>query len=252
MDFTEAIYYIQGHHEKKHLKLAEECIVNHLRTLEENNFEEIAISNYFLLSAKLQYGLAFETREEKKIYEAMINNFQKRKKELERNYRKEKTGFAKNQLFSFLNMIEGYFSHLHFMYDRHDFFEAVDRMHKEKMDLRFDRFWYERRFFKWSIYLAMRLSSMYGTSFFRWGGTVIMTVFIFGMLFIISDPHLEIVKDKGRHLVDYFYFSAVTMTTLGYGDITPLTVPQKIIAALEAIVGYIQLGILLILLQRKI
>lgn len=41
---------------------------------------------------------------------------------------------------------------------------------------------------------------------------------------------------------DYVYFSAITWTTVGYGDITP-TPSSRLITASEAISGYIYMGI---------
>ncbi len=41
-----------------------------------------------------------------------------------------------------------------------------------------------------------------------------------------------------------YYFSFVTLTTLGYGDITPVSDPAKSLAMLEAIVGQIYLTVL--------
>lgn len=42
---------------------------------------------------------------------------------------------------------------------------------------------------------------------------------------------------------DSLYFSIVTITTLGYGDLTPLTDTGKAIAALEALAGIVLLGL---------
>jgi voltage-gated potassium channel len=43
----------------------------------------------------------------------------------------------------------------------------------------------------------------------------------------------------------FTYFSFVTLTTLGYGDITPVTRPAKNLAALEAIFGQLYLAVLI-------
>ncbi len=44
---------------------------------------------------------------------------------------------------------------------------------------------------------------------------------------------------------DLYYFSFVTMTTLGYGDITPVSQPARSLAILEAISGVMFLGVLI-------
>jgi voltage-gated potassium channel len=42
-----------------------------------------------------------------------------------------------------------------------------------------------------------------------------------------------------------FYYSFVTLTTLGYGDITPISDPAKSLAMLEAIVGQMYIAVLI-------
>lgn len=42
---------------------------------------------------------------------------------------------------------------------------------------------------------------------------------------------------EGWSYVDSFYFSVITLTTIGYGDLTPTTDISKIIAAFYAILG---------------
>jgi hypothetical protein len=44
---------------------------------------------------------------------------------------------------------------------------------------------------------------------------------------------------------DLMYFSNVTLTTLGYGDITPLSQPAKMFATLQAIVGQLYVAIVI-------
>ncbi len=48
------------------------------------------------------------------------------------------------------------------------------------------------------------------------------------------------------------YYSVVTFTTLGFGDITPRTPLAAGIVMLEVIVGYLMLGILISILATKV
>jgi len=48
-----------------------------------------------------------------------------------------------------------------------------------------------------------------------------------------------------------FYFSAVTITTLGYGDIVPITNTARILVALESIIGLVLIGLFLNSLARE-
>ena len=43
----------------------------------------------------------------------------------------------------------------------------------------------------------------------------------------------------------FFYYSFVTLTTLGYGDIIPLTTPARAISFVEAIIGQIYVAVLI-------
>ena len=62
--------------------------------------------------------------------------------------------------------------------------------------------------------------------------------FLFPGSFTIPD---DAFKDGGYH---FLYFSFVTITTLGYGDITPLTQKASSLAIIEALVGQIYLVVL--------
>lgn len=54
-------------------------------------------------------------------------------------------------------------------------------------------------------------------------------------------PHGESVFRSGTHL----YYSLITMATVGYGDITPIQPVAAMLAALEAIIGQMYVGIVI-------
>jgi hypothetical protein len=84
--------------------------------------------------------------------------------------------------------------------------------------------------------------------------------FLLGLAWALAYGMLEVVHpgsfpvratDLGvsafRHgwLSDLLYLSFVTLSTLGYGDLTPLSRPAKVLTVLEAIVGQLFLAILI-------
>ncbi|MFA5352389.1 MAG: potassium channel family protein, partial [Candidatus Gracilibacteria bacterium] len=74
---------------------------------------------------------------------------------------------------------------------------------------------------------------------------------IYATLDYLSVGHmLQQYKNAGSFF-DYFYFSIVTFTTLGYGDIVPVTIIEKIIVGVEVLLGFTMLGIFINLIKQK-
>jgi membrane associated rhomboid family serine protease len=65
--------------------------------------------------------------------------------------------------------------------------------------------------------------------------------FVFFLVDLIYPSSFDLV---GRHKGDvgsYLYFSMVTLSTLGYGDIVPMSPPARALASLEAVLGQLYL-----------
>jgi voltage-gated potassium channel len=70
----------------------------------------------------------------------------------------------------------------------------------------------------------------------------LMWAFIYSLLEIIQPGSFAI--GEGQIEIDrllFIYYSLVTITTLGYGDITPVTPPANAFSSLEAVIGQIYL-----------
>jgi hypothetical protein len=65
-----------------------------------------------------------------------------------------------------------------------------------------------------------------------------------GSFSISNDLLAEKVAGESMHLQTFTYFSFVTMTTLGYGDITPVTENAQTVAWLEALIGQLYLAVM--------
>jgi hypothetical protein len=71
---------------------------------------------------------------------------------------------------------------------------------------------------------------------------------MWGMIFIlmeILEPGSITLGQSGEGTFHFFYFSFVTITTLGYGDITPASEIARSLALLEAVIGQIYLVVLI-------
>ncbi len=65
-------------------------------------------------------------------------------------------------------------------------------------------------------------------------------------------PAFNFAATNASALVNAFYFSVVVMTTLGFGDITPLTSAAKISVALQCLTSYVMFALLVGVAMRGV
>ena len=101
--------------------------------------------------------------------------------------------------------------------------------------------------FNYMLYKIWSITSDCGRSIKRW------CLWIFGIIVFFSVLYAFSGVDYGEHdnWIAPFYYSVVTITTLGYGDIVPATPVARIIAIFEVCIGYIMLGGLLSIFTNK-
>lgn len=80
-----------------------------------------------------------------------------------------------------------------------------------------------------------------------YGGAYLFLIFLFAAIFYFYPMPMGI----SRSFTESLYFSISTITTLGYGDITPNTNVGKIMASVEALLGIALLGLFLNALSHK-
>lgn len=97
------------------------------------------------------------------------------------------------------------------------------------------------------VYWIWRLTSDCGRSLFRWGLSILAVVLLFAALY----TQLDIDYGKYKTSLSPIYFSIVTITTLGYGDAVPVSVPAQIACMLEVVAGYMALGGMLSIFANK-
>ena len=79
-----------------------------------------------------------------------------------------------------------------------------------------------------------------------YGFTYLSLIPLFGLIFFF----LPDTTGKEISLIESMYFSAVTITTLGYGDISPANDLGRVIAATESVLGITLIGLFLNALSR--
>jgi len=76
-----------------------------------------------------------------------------------------------------------------------------------------------------------------------WANAYALTETLVPDSFSLSSPALkELATWHGRHAL-FNYFSVVTLTTMGYGDITPVRPPATALAMLEAVFGQFYIAV---------
>jgi hypothetical protein len=97
------------------------------------------------------------------------------------------------------------------------------------------------------VYGLWKITSNYGESLGRWVIMCIVVIlsfaFAYGRFGTITSGVDS--TDKSLRFYDYIYFSIVTFTTLGYGDLHPIGLTGQILACAEVIFGVIMFGVLL-------
>lgn len=78
---------------------------------------------------------------------------------------------------------------------------------------------------------------------FIWAGYLLWSLFLCCILAVFAFeydllPHPPASSGtESRPLVDYLYYEVITFTTVGYGDIIPITLPAKVFAMFTALFG---------------
>jgi len=97
------------------------------------------------------------------------------------------------------------------------------------------------------VYWVWWVTSDCGRSFARLGLWIGLLLVVFAALFD------QVAVDYGDHptFLSPIYYSVVTLSTLGYGDVVPASAAAQIVAMLEVIVGYLALGGLISIFANK-
>ena len=97
------------------------------------------------------------------------------------------------------------------------------------------------------LFWVWQLTSDCGRSLFRWGVTIFVVVVVFAGLY----SNLAIDYGSYKTVLSPLYFSIVTITTLGYGDVLPMSATAQAVCMLQVIMGYMALGGMLSIFANK-
>ena len=79
---------------------------------------------------------------------------------------------------------------------------------------------------------------------------------LYSILYMINYEHINGLYTYHNRIadsfVDSFYFSIITFTTLGFGDISPINIYMKLLVITEVLIGYSVLGIFIFLLSNRL
>jgi hypothetical protein len=120
-------------------------------------------------------------------------------------------------------------------------YRAAEKEENRKLFLREHRFRLAAAFWLWKV------TSGYGESLGRWLFSCLVVLLLFSGLYFAGDLITPI-----KHWFDYFYFSLMTFTASGYGDIQPVGFGGKLSVCLEMIVGISMFGVLLTFVANRI
>ena len=129
------------------------------------------------------------------------------------------------------------------------------RMLKIKSFDNMKNYYYEsKKYGKGLLYSIWKLSSEYGESLLRWSTVSTVLILFFAFIYFIIGCFYPGAFGGSRNytLLTPFYFSCVTFTTLGFGDIYPTIVIAELAVITEVILGYMMLGGVVSIFTKKL
>lgn len=97
------------------------------------------------------------------------------------------------------------------------------------------------------VYYLWRITSDCGRSLRLWCFWIVVISLLFAWIYSLVDV------DYGKYpnWISPIYYSVVTLTTLGYGDIVPASPAARVVAIFEVMIGYLMLGGLLSIFANR-
>jgi hypothetical protein len=126
-------------------------------------------------------------------------------------------------------------------------FSAAYRLRRFIVDQNYLREFRESSRFNEFAYYVWWVTSDCGRSLTRWCVWISLVIVLFSWLYSFTGINYG----ANRDWIAPLYYSVVTLSTLGYGDIAPVTPVARILAMIEVMIGYLMLGGLLSIFNNK-
>jgi uncharacterized protein YjbI with pentapeptide repeats len=105
---------------------------------------------------------------------------------------------------------------------------------------------------RFPVYLLWLILADCGRSLLLWASWAFGMALFFAVKFFSMGPEAFEVTNLGFSFETMTYYSVVTFTTLGFGDVIPNTIEASKWVMLEVILGYVMLGGLISILANKL
>lgn len=101
------------------------------------------------------------------------------------------------------------------------------------------------------LYYIWMFISDCGQSLPRWSLASLLICLFFGFYYSSVPELFQIANDRVPSEFTFYYYSVVTFTTLGFGDIIPISIFSEVAVTIEVIIGYLMLGGLISIFATK-
>ena len=117
--------------------------------------------------------------------------------------------------------------------------------------------WRKRSWWRELLFTIWELTSHCGRSIGLWAFWSALIATVFAFVYRAFGPgsitfNVARLDSFQPDIWDYLYYSVVTFTTLGFGDIVPLTKPARLAVGAEVVLGYVMLGGLISIFANKL
>lgn len=252
MDFQDAIRKIEERGDFNRYAEVKPVFEEQLKSLKPTDHTERGLCYYYLLVSYLKAQLVHETEESIDFFERMDRHFLAQ----EKIYLTESNKFTKGEIQDFYRLMERCYNSLEFLYKKHDFKESRNVAYKREMSFRKNAYRFNKKYWNFLEYKFLEVTCLYGTSISRWALTVAVFILAMSLGYMVIDNYFVAeahrMLETGAHWFDYFYFSIIILTTVGLGDIVPMSMEGKMLVAGEAFFGFVMLGVFVGMMQKKL